>query len=102
MQTTSKENMTYIDNKSYFSIFVQNYRYMEKKEKQERTVVHLEMNEVHWYFGSLAAIYQLFDKEDIGISYGSLKNYGLSPEKPYKNKLCVIRKGILHTIPKKV
>lgn len=75
---------------------------MEEKEKQERTVIHLETNGEHWYFGSLAAIYEIFDTQTIGISYGSLRNYALSPEKPYKNKLCVIRKGILHTKNKKV
>ncbi len=72
------------------------------KEKVERTVVHLELNDgSHHYFGSLAAIYVKFDKEKIGISYGSLRNFGLSAEKPYQNKLCTIRKGVLLTIPKK-
>lgn len=75
-----------------------------EKEKAERTVVHVELlcDNSHHYFGSLAAIYKKFSKEEIGISYGSLRNYGLSPEKSYKNKLCVIRKGTLITIPKKV
>lgn len=74
-----------------------------EKEKAERTVVHVELlcDNSHHYFGSLAAIYEKFSKEEIGISYGSLRNYGLSPEKSYKNKLCVIRKGTLITIPKK-
>lgn len=71
------------------------------KEKQERTVIHLEINGKHWYFGSLAAIYEIFDAKTIGITYGSLRNVGLSVEKPYLNKYCTIRKGILHTIPKK-
>ncbi|WP_300735917.1 hypothetical protein [uncultured Alistipes sp.] len=75
-----------------------------EKEKVERTVVHLELlnNNSHYYFGSLAAIYEKFGKEDIGISYGSLRNFGLSADKPYKNKLCIIRKGVLITIPKQV
>ena len=72
-----------------------------EKEKQGRTVVHLQFGENHYYFGSVAAIYEKFTKDDIGISYGSLRNYGLSEEKPYKNKLVIIRKGILQTIPKK-
>ena len=72
------------------------------KEKVERTVVHVELlcDNSHHYFGSLAAIYEKFGKEDIGISYGSLRNFGLSADKPYKNKLCIIRKGVLITIPK--
>lgn len=75
-----------------------------EKEKVERTVVHLELliDNSHHYFGSLAAIYERFTKEQIGISYGSLRNYGLSADKPYKNKFCTIRKGILITIPKKI
>lgn len=73
-----------------------------EKEKVERTVVHLELlsDNSHYYFGSLAAIFEKFGKEDIGISYGSLRNFGLSADKPYKNKLCIIRKGVLITIPK--
>ena len=82
------------------SKFVKNWDYMDK-EKQERTVIHLEKDGQHYYFGSLAAIYTVFDKVDIGISYGSLRNYGLSEEKPYQNKLITIRKGHLITIPKK-
>lgn len=75
-----------------------------EKEKVERTVVHVELltSNSHYYFGSLAAIYEKFSKEEIGISYGSLRNYGLSSEKPYKNKLCIIRKGVLITISKQV
>lgn len=74
-----------------------------EKEKVERTVVHLELlnNNSHYYFGSLAAIYEKFSKEEVGISYGSLRNFGLSADKPYMNKLCIIRKGYLITIPKK-
>jgi hypothetical protein len=72
-----------------------------KETKQERTVIHLEKDGQHYYFGSLAAIYTIFTKEDIGISYGSLRNYGLAPEKSYQNKYATIRKSTLITIPKK-
>ena len=65
-------------------------------EKKERTVIHLEFtNGEHHYFGSIANIYAYFSAETIGISYGSLRNYGLSSEKPYQNAKCIIRKGIL-------
>lgn len=65
--------------------------------QQERQVIHLQKGEEHYYFGSMAAIYDHFTKEDIGISYGSLRNFGLSPEKPYKNEKVgvVIRVGVL-------
>ena len=69
----------------------------EIKEKKERTVIHLHLLEQdeHHYFGSLANMYEFYDADTLGIGYGSLRNYGLSPEKPYINKKCVIRKGQL-------
>lgn len=69
----------------------------ETKEKKERTVIHLHLLETdeHHYFGSIANMYEFYDSETLGIAYGSLRNYGLSKEKPFKNKKCVIRKGLL-------
>ena len=65
--------------------------------QQERQVIHLQRGEEHYYFGSVAAIYDHFTKEQLGISYGSLRNYGLSPVKPYRNEKTgvVIRVGVL-------
>lgn len=67
------------------------------KEKRERTVIHLQLRSTdeHFYFGSIANIYEFFDAKQIGISYGSLRNYGLSYGHPYKNNYCIIRKGVL-------
>jgi len=76
---------------------------MENKQtKKERTVIHLHLkeNDTHHYFGSMANIFEHFTKEQIGISFGSLRNYGLSPTKPYENKKVIIRKGILQAKPK--
>jgi len=67
-------------------------------EKQERTVIHLELNGSHYYFGSLKAMTVLFPKEEIGIEYSSLRNYGLTENKPYQNSKCIIRKGVLKAI----
>lgn len=69
----------------------------ENKEKKERTVIHLHLldTDEHHYYGSIANMYEHYDAEALGVSYGSLRNYGLSNEKPYRNKLCVIRKGVL-------
>lgn len=64
----------------------------------DRTVIHLEINGEHFYYGSLAAIYTQFTNEEIGLGYGSLRNYGLSDDKPYENSKCKIRKGVLKTI----
>lgn len=64
-------------------------------------VFHLELNGEHHYFGSKKALCDSFGKEDIGITYPSLRNYALSPDKPFTNKKCIIREGILVTSPKK-
>lgn len=88
---------------AYFPIFVtfdvKTNRTMAS-EKQERTVVHLEIGAEHHYFGSVKALCDHFGKEQIGIGYKSLANYGISADKPYRNKYCTIRKGILLTAPK--
>ena len=65
--------------------------------EKERTVIHLQIIETdeHHYFGSIANIYQYYTSEQLGITYSSLRNYRLSNEHPYKNKKCVIRKGLL-------
>lgn len=72
---------------------------MEKENKQERSVIHLQIGDDHHYFGSIANIYEYYDTDTIGISYGSLRNYGLSQDKPYQNNKCIIRKGILLAKP---
>ena len=58
---------------------------MTEKEKKERTVIHLNIkeNDTHHYFGSIANVFEYFSPEELGITYGSLRNYGLSYENPY-------------------
>lgn len=70
---------------------------MEEKEKKERTVIHLYIkeNDTHHYFGSIANVFEYFSPDILGISYGSLRNYGLSNEKTFQNSKCIIRKGTL-------
>ena len=63
--------------------------------EKERTVIHLEINGEHHYYGSVANMYEFNTSEELGITYASLRNYGLSAEHPYMNKKCVIRKGLL-------
>ena len=86
-------SMTFFEYLSYFTIFARN----ETTMAQERQVIHLQRGEEHYYFGSVAAMYDHFNREEIGISYGSLRNYGLSPDKPYRNEKTgvVIRVGVL-------
>ena len=88
--------MTYFEYLSYFHIFARKIRTMAQ---QERQVIHLQRGNEHYYFGSVSAIYDKFTKEQIGISYGALRNYGLSTDKPYKNAKTdvIIRQGVLVT-----
>lgn len=67
--------------------------------QQERQVIHLQRGDEHYYYGSVAAMYEHFTKDDIGIKHSSLRNYGLSPEKPYINakRGVIIRMGVLVT-----
>lgn len=69
---------------------------MKTSEKKERTVIHLQIGELHEYFGSIANIFEFHSAEELGITYGSLRNYSLSPNNPYINSRCTIRKGVLH------
>lgn len=65
--------------------------------EKERTVIHLQIGNKHYYYGSVACIYEHHAAEDIGITYAALRNYGLSSDKPYINKKCIIRKGVLQS-----
>ena len=73
------------------------------KEKFEKKVIHMTFKgnnhkeETHAYFGSVACIYEHYKEDEIGITYGSLRNYGVSEDKPYENKLVIIRQGKLWT-----
>lgn len=61
----------------------------------QRKVIHLHKDGEDYYFGSLSAIFSVFSKEDIGIGYGALRNYGITPEHPYSNGKVVIKEGVL-------
>lgn len=61
----------------------------------DRKVIHLHKDGADFYFGSLSAIFSVFDKEDLGIGYGALRNYGINPERPYSNGKITIKEGVL-------
>ena len=67
--------------------------------KQARTVVHLELNGEHYYYGNLKALCDSWDKEEIGVAYNYLKNYGIDEENPSIGKQCITRKGVIVTSP---
>ena len=59
----------------------------------DRKVIHLQIDGEDYYFGSVSAIYSVFSKEQLGIGYGSLRNYGVSVNHPYYNGKVIIKEG---------
>lgn len=64
---------------------------------QQRSIIHLQLNEKHYYFGSLGALYSRFNKEELGVAYGTLRNRKIEIDKPFINDKCIIRKGYVIT-----
>lgn len=69
--------------------------------KQERAVIHLELDGCHYYYGNLKALCDSWEKESLGVSYNYLKNFKLDENNPYIGKKCTIRKGAIITSPHK-
>lgn len=66
---------------------------------ESRKIVHLKLkipdaSRQDYYFGSLAAIYDKFTTDDVGIGYKSLTN-AIRGKNTYENKKCVIRIGTI-------
>lgn len=68
--------------------------------QRENKVIYLYLKEdgSRHFYGCLASLYDEYDAKQLGISYGSLRNYGLSDTKTYENSRCIIVKGTI--IPK--
>lgn len=61
-----------------------------------KTVYHVSFgDDANYYFGSLAAVYDRFTPSELGVSLARLYDVAITPEKPYRNDKCIIRKGIL-------
>ena len=67
--------------------------------KQQRKVIHVELKEApygyrkHYYFGSIAAIYETLSKDQTGISKETL--WGALKSGEYRGKKAIIRQGIV-------
>lgn len=67
--------------------------------KQQRKVIHVELTDPssgykqHYYFGSVAAIYDILSREIVGISKETLWNVLKAGE--YRGRKAIIRKGII-------
>lgn len=73
----------------------------EIKKKQERALVHLEKDGQHYYYGNLRALCDHWKKEEIGVGHTYLKNLKITEEHPFRNKYCIIRRGIIVTSSRK-
>lgn len=66
-----------------------------------RTVVHLQINNKHEYYGSTSSLYDQHTAEELGLTKASLNNYfsklADGAELIYSNSKCIIRKGTLYT-----
>lgn len=69
--------------------------------KQQRKVVHVKLIDPpvqykeNYYFGSIAAIYDMLPKEVVGISKQSL--WGELANGVYKGRKVIIRREVMHT-----
>lgn len=61
---------------------------------QERKVIHLELNGEHYYYGSIASLFDEFTAEALGFSLSKVKN-NLCNAGMMQNKNCIIRQGVL-------
>lgn len=77
-----------------FSLFL--YCSKQVMAEKERVVFHLEIGELHEYYGSMKRLADEHPKEEIGIQYPSLRNYFANDKNlVFANKFCIIRKGSL-------
>ncbi|WP_321437277.1 hypothetical protein [uncultured Bacteroides sp.] len=63
----------------------------------EQRVIHLYLKEagVNRYFGSVAAMYDNYTSQELGIARQSLFNYWQKRNEPYENAICIIINGEL-------
>lgn len=58
------------------------------------TIYHVQFStDDNHYFGSIAAIFDTFTPEQLGVSKSRLWSYGIKFDKPYKNKIVTIYKN---------
>lgn len=70
-------------------------------KKQGNTLFHLRFKStgIDHYFGSIAAIYDKFTAKDLGVGRTRLYDFDIEEDKPYSNKICTIKKSVLHRKP---
>lgn len=58
-------------------------------------VVHLEKNGQHYYYGSITALFEHWDSEQLGVNYRKLRDMRISTVGFYQSNKCIIRVGKL-------
>ena len=59
-----------------------------------KKVYHVKLgDDIHSYFGSISAIFDKFTPEQLGVSLSRLWQVDITPERPYRNKICTIYRG---------
>lgn len=87
---------------SFCKLFVPlHYETKQQNISKERRIIHLYVKESnsHHYFGCLSAIYDYFEREQLGIAYSSLRTRKINDLGMYENRKVIIRQGYL--LPKK-
>lgn len=75
---------------------------MEKNETIIKVSFPIPINgRNEYYFGSLAAIYDMFTPEQIGCKLEALWSAGITTEKPKLTRCCLISKHTLYRKPQK-
>lgn len=71
--------------------------------QRENKVIYLYLKEdgSRHFYGCLASLYDEYNAKELGISYGSLRNYGLSKDRHFENARCIIVKGTVIPKPNK-
>jgi hypothetical protein len=72
--------------------------------KTKNTIIHVEFHDgsrkgEHHYFGSITAIFDKIPKNELKTSIQMLYRFNMDIDKPFTNKICTIRKGIIYRKP---
>lgn len=72
--------------------------------KTKNTIIHVEFHDgprkgEHHYFGSITAIFDKIPKGEVKTTKQALYRFILASDKPFKNKVCIIRKGTIFRKP---
>ena len=61
--------------------------------------LYLKTDGSRHFFGCLKSLFEKFDSKELGITYDSLRNFGLSESKLYEDAKCIIVKGTIIPMP---